>query len=76
MAYARRTSSHSGLTGSITKQTDNKFAWVLKENCTSDELNASTSGSLNGTVELASGADLVDYDSAATALKTAWNAAG
>ena len=78
MAYSRRTATNSGLRGIVSLQSDGKFAWDLKEAFSSDDLTgASTgSGSINGSVTIASGADVADYDTAAAELKTAWNAAG
>ena len=78
MAYTRRTSTNSGLRGTVYLQSDGTFGWDLKESFSSDDLTgASTgSGSVNGVAIIASGADVADYDTAAAALKTAWNAAG
>tara|TARA_Y100001972_G_C7415456_1_gene214981 strand:- start:261 stop:497 length:237 start_codon:yes stop_codon:yes gene_type:complete len=78
MAYTRNTASNSGLRGVVFLQSDGKFGWTLKEAFSSDDLTgASTgSGSIFGNAILASGADAADYDTAAAALKTAWDAAG
>jgi len=78
MAYSRRTAGGVGLRGTILLQADGKFAWNLKEAFTSDDLSGSStgSGSLDGSVILASGSGVADYDTAAAALKAAWTAAG
>ena len=78
MAYTRRTATNSGLRGSVYLQSDGKFGWNLKEAFSSNDLTGASTGSgtINGNATIAEGADVADYDTAAAALKTAWDAAG
>ena len=75
MAFTRNTSTDSGLSGHIIKQTDGRFNWTLKEKFTSATVDSKT-GDQEGNLIIAEGAGVADYDTAAAALKAAFTAAG
>ena len=75
MAFTRNTTSNGGLLGTIIKQADGKFDWFLKEKFTDATVDSKTGGQ-EGTLTIAYGSGVADYDTAAAALKAAFTAAG
>tara|TARA_B100000965_G_scaffold383866_1_gene383521 strand:- start:364 stop:591 length:228 start_codon:yes stop_codon:yes gene_type:complete len=75
MAFTRNTTHTGGLLGTIIKQTDGKFEWFLKEKFTDATVDSKTGGQ-EGTLTIAQGAGVADYDTAAAKLKEAFTAAG
>ena len=75
MAFTRNTTQNGGLLGTIVKTSDGKFDWFLKEKFTGATVDSKT-GSQEGTLTIASGAGVADYDTAAARLKEAFTAAG
>ena len=75
MAFTRNTTHSGGLLGTIINTSDGKFDWFLKEKFTDATVDSKTGGQ-TGTLTIAEGAGVADYDTAAAALKSAFTAAG
>ena len=74
MAFTRNT-TNGGLLGTIINTSDGKFDWFLKERFTDATVDSKTGGQ-QGTLTIAQGAGVADYDTAAARLKEAFTAAG
>ena len=73
MAFTRN--PDGGIVGIISKETDGKFSWYVKEKFTSATVDSKT-GDQSGVLLIASGTGVADYDTAAAELKAAYTAAG
>ena len=73
MAFTRN--PDGGIVGIISKETDGKFSWYVKEKFTGATVDSKT-GDQEGNLIIAEGAGVADYDTAAAALKAAFTAAG